>query len=262
MTIDLPATDARSTGPDLAVRDLGRMSYAAALDLQRCIHQEVIERRHRGGGGMTLLLLEHDPPVITITRRPGAAAHLLAGPDRLRAAGVVTELTDRGGDITYHGPGQLVAYPILDLHCLGLRLNAYMRLLEQVVIDTLAAFGIEGFRDPAPGMTGVWVRPSSGHGDAAGPAPPAAAGAPRPPAKIAALGVRISRWVSMHGLAVNVSTNLDHFDLIVPCGLAGRGVTSMERELGEQCPAMEAVRHELIARFRSALGDLQPPIRC
>jgi lipoyl(octanoyl) transferase len=217
----------------LNVRDLGRMPYAEAFALQKDLQRQVIEGRHAQPlPPMFLLLVEHDPPVITMTRRPGTAQHLLAGPEQLADAGVELSPTDRGGDITYHGPGQLVVYPILDLNALGLRLHGYMRLLEQAVIDTLARFGIEGRRDPA--ATGVWA------GD--------------PPAKICAMGVRISQWVSMHGLALNVTTDLSHFDLIVPCGLAGRGVTSMGRLLGDGCPPMAKVKGVLAETIAASLA--------
>lgn len=180
---------------------------------------------------MHLLLVEHDPPVITVSARKTARQHLVATPDMLARAGVEVCETDRGGDITYHGPGQLVVYPILDLNTLTLRLHGYMRLLEQVIIDTLARFGIEGHRDQT--ATGVWVGGS----------------------KICAMGVRVSRWVTMHGLALNVTTNLDHFNLIVPCGLVGRGVTSMARELGEACPSMDHVKEVVVACFSARVGE-------
>ncbi len=134
-----------------------------------------------------------------------------------------------------------MAYPIVDLNRARLRLHGYMRLLEQAVIDTLATYGIEGFRDtpapPTPPATGVWVRPTP---DAA-------------PAKICAMGVRVRRWVSMHGLALNVSTDLDHFKLIVPCGLVGRPVTSMRHILGDRCPQMSAVKGTLASRLAAAI---------
>ncbi len=223
---------------DLGVRDLGAMAYAGAFALQKELQQEVNEGRAHGERSMHLLLVEHDPPVITVSRRRAARGHLLASAEQLAAAGVEVAETDRGGDITYHGPGQLVAYPILDLNALGLRLHGYMRFLEQVVIDTLSGFGIEGRRDPL--ATGVWIAQD----------PQAPAGGLR---KICALGVRVTRWVSLHGLALNVTTNLRHFDLIVPCGLAGRTVTSMERELGAACPAMDDVKLALVDRFRRGL---------
>ncbi len=217
----------------LTVRDLGRMPYAEAFALQKDLLRQVLEGRHaQPAPPMFLLLVEHDPPVITVSRRPGAAQHLLASADQLAGAGVEVAQTDRGGDITYHGPGQLVVYPILDLNALGLRLHGYMRLLEQAVIETLARFGIEGRRDPA--ATGVWA------GDPLG--------------KICAMGVRISQWVSMHGLALNVSTDLSHFDLIVPCGLAGRGVTSMGRLLGDGCPPMAEVKRFLTETLAASLA--------
>ena len=217
------------TSVDLIVRDLGRMPYAQTLDLQRDLQRRVIEeRRSPETRSMYLLLVEHDPAVITMSRKRSARHNLVATDEELRAAGVGVAETDRGGDITYHGPGQLVAYPILDLNVLNLRLHGYMRFLEQVVIDTLDRYGIRGRRDP--GATGVWV-------DAA---------------KICAMGVRVSRWVSMHGLALNVATNLDHFELIVPCGLAGRTVTSMGRQLADACPGLEEVKSLFVEVFRDA----------
>ena len=132
------------------------MAYAQTYDLQKRLQQEVIdERGTQREGRMHLLLVEHDPPVITISRRKSDLGNLVASPDQLREAGVEIAETDRGGDITYHGPGQLVAYPILDLNALGLRLHSYMRFLEQIVIDTLKQFGVEGYRDSE--ATGVWV---------------------------------------------------------------------------------------------------------
>jgi lipoyl(octanoyl) transferase len=215
----------------LVVRDLGRMPYADALEIQRRLQREVIEsRRAAETRSMYLLLVEHDPPVITVSRRRGARQHLTATDAELEAAGVEVAETDRGGDITYHGPGQLVAYPILDLNALGLRLHSYMRFLEQVVIDTLDRFGIGGRRDP--GATGVWTDRG----------------------KICALGVRVSRWVSMHGLALNVTTNLDHFELIVPCGLAGRAVSSMRGELGAAGPDLERVKGVFVETFADAVS--------
>ncbi len=217
----------------LTIRDLGRMPYAEALALQRELQRQAIEARP-AAGPMFLLLVEHDPPVITISRRPDARRHLTATAAQLAAAGVEVAETDRGGDITYHGPGQLVAYPILDLNALGLRVNGYMRMLEEVVIATIARFGVEGVRNP--GATGVWVERAGSL------------------AKVCAMGVRISRWVSMHGLALNVTTDLAHFDLIVPCGLAGAAVTSLERESGGRCPSMEQVKAALGDQVRGAVA--------
>lgn len=226
----------------LPVIDLGRLPYEPAYQTQLTYLEEVLAAREAGEPVPGyLLLVEHDP-VITISRRAGASNHLLATPEMLRQQGVTVAETDRGGDITYHGPGQLVAYPILDLNALNLGLHAYMRLLESVVVDTLAAFDVAGRRDP--GATGVWV-------DRQGP------DGPLPAAKICAMGVRVRRWVTMHGLALNVTTNLDHFRLIVPCGLVGRPVTSLEHELaarGRACPPMADVRAALVRAFEAHLA--------
>lgn len=233
----------------IRVIDLGRMGYAEAYAMQVAHHEEVLAAREAGGSGGEspqtsdpgrILLVEHDPPVITVSRRQGVENHLLAGREVLAGMGVEFQETDRGGDITYHGPGQLVVYPILDLNRYRLRLHDYMRLLEQVVIDTATGFGVVAERDPPPNpATGVWV-PGSVLGS---------------PAKLCAMGVRIRRWVSMHGLAINVTTNLDHFRLIVPCGLAGRPVTSLQRELGERCPGMGDVKRMLADRLIEGLGS-------
>jgi lipoyl(octanoyl) transferase len=237
------------TNTVLRARDLGRMAYAPALALQREVQQAVIAARDSAEPFMEILLVEHDPPVITVSRRPGSRNHLIATEAQLKAAGVEVAETDRGGDITYHGPGQLVAYPILDLNVLNLRMVSYLRLLEQVVIDTLDEFGIKGHRDPF--ATGVWVTPHDAHGlESIGVADRKQLSA----AKICALGVRVSRWVTMHGLALNVTTNLDHFNLIVPCGLAGRSVTSMQRELGANCPGMENVKRAVITQFGKVIA--------
>ncbi len=225
-----------ATPTQLTIQDLGSMAYHKALAIQRSRQQEVIAGRdgpvsHPG----FLLMVEHEPPVITVSRRAEAGSHLIATPDMLRNAGVDVCETDRGGDITYHGPGQLVVYPILDLNRLGLRLHGYMRWLEDRVLDVLAEFGITGHQDGE--ATGVWV---NSEGEAR---------------KVCALGVRVSRWVSMHGLALNVDPDLSHFDLIVPCGLHGRGVTSMRRELKDACPPMADVRKAMERSFQRAVSE-------
>ncbi len=189
--------------------DLGRVRYRAADALQRKHHAEVVAGRDQSPAPQRLLLLEHDPAVITVSKRAGADTNLLASPEHLASIGVDLERTDRGGDVTWHGPGQLVAWPIVDLNRFGLGLHAWMRLMEQAVIDTLAEFGIEGFRDDE--ATGVWVKDDR---DPRG-------------AKICAMGVRVSKWVTLHGLALNVNPDLSQFGLIVPCGLLDRPVTSM-----------------------------------
>jgi lipoate-protein ligase B len=190
----------------------------------------------------TILLVEH-PAVITVSRRAEARSHLLATPDMLARAGVEVAETDRGGDITYHGPGQIVCYPILDLNLLNLGLHAYMRLLEQAVIDTCSAYAIPVCREE--GATGVWV------GDADG----------TPRSKIAACGVRVRKWISMHGLSLHVAPNMSHYQLIVPCGLVGRAVTTMKLELQDAAPAIADVENTLVAALQTlvlaALAEAQ-----
>lgn len=178
------------------LRELGRIDYAQALALQ----QELVAQRKQGTNGDQLLLLEH-PHVITLGRN-GHLENLLAGDEVLDRAGISFYPTDRGGDVTYHGPGQLVGYPILDLREWKRDVVGYVRAIEQVLIDTLADFGITAGRIPK--LTGVWV---DGR-------------------KIAAIGIHISRWVTSHGFALNVNTDLSYFQYIVPCGLT-KPVTSM-----------------------------------
>ena len=191
-------------------RVLGRVGYAEALAIQ----QDLVEKRKRGLIPDQLLLLEH-PHVITLGRN-GRMENLLAGEEILRRAGIDFHPTDRGGDITYHGPGQVVGYPIFDLREWKRDVVAYVRALEQVIMDTLSEFGIPAGR--LPGCTGVWVNGK----------------------KVAAIGVHISRWVTSHGFALNHTADLSYFQYIVPCGLS-KPVTSM-RELGS-----EASREQVIA---------------
>jgi lipoate-protein ligase B len=228
-----------------AVVELGTVPYGAALELQRAHHAEVLAGR-AGETAHRVLLVEH-PPTITVTRRPDAAEHVLAGAEALAAAGVERCETDRGGDVTYHGPGQAVVYPIVDLQRLGLGIHAYIRALEEAAIAACGAWGLECGREQ--GATGVWTSPAAG----------------RPARKVAAIGVRVSRGVTMHGMALNVAPDLSHFALIVPCGLHGRDVTSMRAELGDACPspaeagrrlAEEVVRAVLAA---SAAGPVTRP---
>lgn len=191
------------------------MDYQAALDLQA----RLVEERRAGTIGDTLLLLEH-PPVITLgVKTRQGPTHILASEEELAREGVVVHETGRGGDVTYHGPGQLVGYPILDLRPDRCDVHLYVRDLEEVLIRAIADFGITGTR--VKGLSGVWV------------------GEPDKERKIAAIGVRISRWITSHGFALNVATDLRHFRLIVPCGIADRGVTSIEQELGRVVPMAE-----------------------
>ena len=178
------------------------MPYAEALALQ----QSLVEERRAGRIGDVLLLLEH-PHVLTLGVR-GSRAHVLATPQALAARGVQIHDTGRGGDVTYHGPGQVVGYPILDLKPDRCDVHRYVRDLEEVLIRAAASFGATAGR--VEGLTGVWVGGE----------------------KLASIGVRISRWVTSHGFALNVSTDLSYFNLIIPCGIPDRGVTSLERLLG------------------------------
>ncbi len=191
------------------VLNLGRVPYETALHLQ----QTLLQLRKADRIGNTLLLLEH-PPVITLGRN-AQLDNVLASPELLAQRGVELFEIDRGGDVTFHGPGQLVAYPIFDLRSFEPKVGAveFVRRLEEVLIRTCGDFGIGAQR--IKGMTGVWTYALRN----------------KPEAKIAAIGVHISRGVTTHGFALNTNTDLDYFDLIVPCGLTGKAVTSMEQEL-------------------------------
>jgi len=213
-------------GRSLRVLRLGRVEYADGLHLQ----QQLARARREGSVGDTLLLLEH-PPTITLGR--GAkAAHVLASDEELARRGVAVYPTDRGGDVTYHGPGQLVGYPILDLAGPRADVRAYVRSLEAGLIQALASFGLHTGRMPR--WPGVWMGEEG-----------------RDARKIAALGVHIARWITTHGFALNVSPALEDFALILPCGISGAGVTSMAHELGQR-PGWEAVQTALA----QAYGDV------
>ena len=207
----------------LSYVDLGVLDYQRALELQQRLVERLCRAPDEGG---YLLCVEH-PPVLTLGRR-AKQQHILASPQQLEQMGIAVCSIARGGDVTYHGPGQLVCYPILRLAEQGHDLHRYQRNLEEVIIRCLARFGIESRRYNA--LTGVWV------------------GADSRPEKIAAIGVGVRRWVTYHGLALNVSTNMEHFGLIVPCGIADHGVTSMAKVLG-QAPAMAAVRQAMVEAF-------------
>jgi lipoyl(octanoyl) transferase len=189
----------------LEVRHLGVVSYADGLALQA----ELVQQRRAGTIPDTLLLLQH-PHVLTVGVRKDGRAHILATPERLAGLGVEVFDTGRGGDVTYHGPGQIVGYPILDLNPDRRDVHRYVRDLEEVMIRVCGAYGVEAGR--LAGLSGTWItHPTRG------------------PEKIGAIGVRISRWITSHGFAFNVTTDLGFFDLIVPCGISDRGVTSLER---------------------------------
>ena len=193
----------------LEVRRLGVVGYDTALDLQ----QRLVAERQRDLIADQLLLLEH-PPVITLGVRADAA-NVLASPAVLRGRGVEVHDTRRGGDVTYHGPGQLVGYPIVLLKPDRCDVHRYVRDLEEVLIRAVAEFGVRATR--IPGLTGVWVGND----------------------KLAAIGVRLSRWVTSHGFALNVTTDLDDFALIRPCGLTDHGVTSLQQLTGGEISAVD-----------------------
>ncbi len=189
---------------ELQVRRLGRVAYDDALALQK----RFVELRKADAIPDQLLLLEH-PAVITLGVKTRAdRSHVVATPELLEREGVEVVESGRGGDVTYHGPGQLVGYPILDLRPDRCDVHRYVRDLEEVLIHAARSFGIVAHR--SPGLTGAWV------GDE----------------KLAAIGVRIARWITSHGFALNVSTKLEHFDFIVPCGIPDKGVTSLEKLTG------------------------------
>jgi lipoyl(octanoyl) transferase len=211
----------------MRIEDLGEMDYRQAWAVQQRVHDEVA-----GGGEERLLLVEH-PPVITFGRRPGVNRNVLASAGQLATMGVELVESDRGGDVTFHGPGQIVAYPIVRLIDHQLSVGGYVRRLEQIVIGSLAELGIAARKDEC--AVGVWVDDGTGT-----------------LAKICALGVRIRRGVSMHGIALNVETDLSYFNLIVPCGLACRPVTSVRKVLGPRTPGMNEVKRVLGARMIEA----------
>jgi lipoyl(octanoyl) transferase len=214
--------------PVCDVQRLGLVPYARALALQA----ELVELRGANRIADRLLLLEH-PHVITIGR-DGRAENILADPARLAALGTEVFACGRGGDVTYHGPGQLVAYPILDLRPDRCDLHRYVRDLEQVMLQVLARYGVAGH--VVPGRTGVWVRRAG-----------------LPEAKIGAIGVRVARWITSHGIALNVRTELGYFELIVPCGLAGSAVTSLA-ELVQPPPTTAEVADRFASEFGAVFG--------
>ena len=211
----------------LVVRRLGLVPYADGLELQR----QLVEDRKADRIPDTLLLLQH-PHVLTIGVKRDGRSHILASPDRLTSLGVDVFETGRGGDVTYHGPGQLVGYPIVDLNPDRRDVHRYVRDLEEVMIRVCADYGLEAGR--VKGFSGAWI------GDE----------------KIGAIGVRISRWITSHGVAFNVTTDVDFFNLIVPCGIADKGVTSLASQLG-RAPEMAQVEERFVSHFAAVL-DRQP----
>ena len=210
---------------ELRVHRLGRVAYRDAVAIQRTL----VEDRRADRIPDTLLLLQH-PHVLTLgAKLASARANVIAAPGELAARGVEVFEAGRGGDVTYHGPGQLVAYPILDLRPDRCDVHRYVRDLEEVMIRVAADFGLRAGR--IDGFSGTWI------GDR----------------KIGAVGVRISRWITSHGVALNVSTDLDYFDLIVPCGIADKEVTSLARELGRSVDHM-TVENVFIRHFSDVFG--------
>ena len=244
-------------------RDLGQMDYKACWDLQQSLFDVLTAGKTNrteapesatpsSEEAGTILLVEH-PPVYTLGKS-GHAENLLVGREALEAMGAQFFHIDRGGDITFHGPGQLVCYPILDLERLGIGLRAYIDALEESVIRTVAEYGIRAGR--IAGASGVWVGAGiaqEGDGrtaDGGGKCTPA--GVPR---KICAIGVRSSRYITMHGFALNVTTDLEWFSRINPCGFTDRGATSIERETGAKVPMDDVKR--LVVKFLSEILNVR-----
>jgi len=214
----------------LQVRRLGTVSYPEALAMQRAL----VEDRRADRVGDLLLLLQH-PAVITLgVKGDGGRSHVVATPERLAEMGVAVEETGRGGDVTYHGPGQIVGYPIIDLRPDRQDVHRYVRDLEEVMIRACADYGLEAGR--IKGLTGAWLRPDNAGAD-----------------KIGAIGVRISRWITSHGFAYNVTTDLDFFSLIVPCGIRSGGVTSLSRATSGRVSIDEAA-DSLVRHFADVFG--------
>ena len=204
-------------------QDLGKMPYQAAWDYQEKLLQENVKRKSTVGGQQYtvnhLLFVEH-PPVYTLGKS-GNMDNVLMSDDELQANNIEFFHTNRGGDITFHGPGQIVGYPILDLEKFYTDIGKYLRNIEEVIILTMAEYGIKG--DRSAGETGVWIEP----------------GVPGKERKICAIGVRCSRWITMHGFAFNVNTDLSYFNNIIPCGIVNKQVTSMQKELGHPLDLQE-----------------------
>ena len=215
--------------------DLGHKDYKQTWDYQEALFKEIVDlkiKNRREGTSLDtpnhLLFVEH-PHVYTLGKS-GDVSNLLIDKDKLEKIGATYYKINRGGDITYHGPGQIVGYPILDLENFFTDIHKYLRLLEQMIIDTLAEYGVKAER--SKGETGVWLDVGT----------PFAR-------KICAMGVRASRWVTMHGFALNVNANLGYFDHMIPCGIKGKAVTSLHVELGKKEVPLEEVKEKLRSHF-------------
>jgi len=224
---------------EIILYNIGLTDYQKAFDLQtdlfESIKQVKIDNKHREAQKITqnyFVLTEH-PHVYTLGKS-GKEEHLLIDAEQRRQKQVQFIKTNRGGDITYHGPGQIIGYPILDLDNFDLEIMSYMRGLEEIITQVLALYGIQGQR--SKGETGVWLDVNT----------PKAR-------KICAMGVKTSRWVTMHGFALNVDTDLSYFEHIIPCGIRNKGVTSLEKELG-YTPDKEIVKKQILESFSSHFG--------
>ena len=225
--------------PSVIVHDIGLIDYQEAWDFQEELFKATVDLKISNRKGSTekrtsnhLLFCEH-PHVYTLGKS-GKASHLLLNEKELQDKNAIFYKINRGGDMTYHGPGQIVAYPILDLEQFFTDIHKYMRLLEEAVIRTISAYGLKGGR--IDGMTGVWLD----------------AGTTKE-RKICALGVKASRWVTMHGIGFNVNTDLDYFSNIVPCGIEDKAVTSMKKELGSALN-MDEVKSILLQELKESFG--------
>lgn len=215
-------------------RDLGRKPYAECWEYQRELFDELLVAKRDGTpieGAGYLLLVEH--PAVYTLGKSGHQENMLISESYLKQLGAEFFHIDRGGDITFHGEGQIVGYPILDLEQVGIGLREYIEAIEEAVIETVAHYGIKGGR--IAGASGVWLMEEN-----------------RPPRKICAIGVRSSRYVTMHGFALNVNTDLRWFQYINPCGFADRGVTSIEKEVGHAVP-LDEVKELLLQKFEKIL---------
>lgn len=222
--------------PTVHFEDIGIIGYREAWDYQESLLQQNLRFKAAKNGRETinhLLVCEH-PPVFTLGKS-GHPENLLVSEAVLKEKGIAFFHTNRGGDITFHGPQQIVGYPILDLEKFKTDIGYYLRSLEEIILRTIGEYGVKG--DRSPGETGVWIEPA----------------VKSRARKICAMGVRCSRWITMHGFALNVNTDLDYFNYIVPCGISDKQVTSLERELGEKVPLPD-VKERLKRNFEQVFG--------
>lgn len=220
--------------PQVLYRDLGLLEYQQAWDLQENILQQSIAQKAQGLVPAHHLLFVEHPPVYTLGKS-GKREHVLIDEKEMQERQIAFFQTNRGGDITYHGPGQLVGYPIFDLEQFYRDIGRYLRELEEVIILTLQEYGLKGAR--SSGETGVWLDP----------------GIPGRARKICAMGVRCSRWITMHGFALNISNDLSYFNHIIPCGIPDKSVTSLQKELGVTLTVAE-VKEKVLKKFEQVFG--------